>query len=121
MTLYSGSFFVLVCFLGVYVGLCRCGVLVLGLNSRSLRHGHITVSTVGVIGNMHKLTADMPNISLALSLHAPTQEIREIIVPTAKAHPLPRLLEALDRHLANCKKKSSNAATVQKKNILKRS
>lgn len=75
----------------------------------SLKHGRITVSTVGVIANMHKLTRDMPNISLALSLHAPTQEIREIIVPTAKAHPLPDLLHALDQHLAQCKTKTKGA------------
>ena len=58
---------------------------------------------------MKKLTQDMPNVSLALSLHGPTQAVREIIVPSAKAHPLPELLEALDRHLGNCKKKTSGA------------
>jgi len=42
-----------------------------------------------------------------------SQAIREIIVPTAKAHPLPQLLEALDRHLANCKKKSNSPSTVK--------
>mmetsp|Transcript_6997 Transcript_6997/g.12992 ORF Transcript_6997/g.12992 Transcript_6997/m.12992 type:complete len:379 (-) Transcript_6997:90-1226(-) len=78
----------------------------------SLRHGHITVSTVGVISNMRKLTRDMPNVSLALSLHGPTQAVREVIVPTAKAHPLPDLLQALDQHLKACKKKTSAGAVA---------
>ena len=45
----------------------------------------ITVSTVGVIPRMRTLTRDAPGTCLALSLHAPTQELRQKIVPTAKA------------------------------------
>lgn len=37
---------------------------------------------------------------LALSLHAPTQELRSEIVPTSKAFPLDKLMEAIDDHLA---------------------
>ena len=32
-----------------------------------------------------------------------------MIVPTARAHPLPALMAALDNHLAGCKKKSAGA------------
>jgi adenine C2-methylase RlmN of 23S rRNA A2503 and tRNA A37 len=63
---------------------------------------HITVSTVGVVENIEKLTKDLPGVSLALSLHAATQKKRESIVPTAKAWPLDKLMNAMDRHFRAC-------------------
>jgi adenine C2-methylase RlmN of 23S rRNA A2503 and tRNA A37 len=41
------------------------------------------------------MATDMPGVSLALSLHAPTQELRKQIVPSARAYPLPKLLQAV--------------------------
>jgi sorting nexin-8 len=41
-----------------------------------LRKSHVTVSTVGVLPYMRKLIADAPWVNLALSLHAPTQDLR---------------------------------------------
>lgn len=37
--------------------------------------------------------AVLQGISLALSLHAPTQELRSTIVPSARAYPLDKLME----------------------------
>ncbi|KAJ3193979.1 sorting nexin, partial [Irineochytrium annulatum] len=54
----------------------------------------ITVSTVGVVPRIRDLMRDVPQIGLALSLHAPTQELRVQIVPTAKAWPLDRIMQA---------------------------
>lgn len=67
----------------------------LGLSPRQ-----ITVSTVGVVNNMYRLTEELPTVSLALSLHAPTQEIRLQIVPAAAGHPLDKLMAAVDHHIA---------------------
>lgn len=50
----------------------------------NLSSHRISLSTVGVIPRLKQLQQDAPDISLALSLHAPTQEIREKIVPTAR-------------------------------------
>ena len=61
----------------------------------------ITVSTVGVIPRMRTLTRDAPGTCLALSLHAPTQELRQKIVPTAKAYKLDDLMVVLDEYLAS--------------------
>jgi len=61
----------------------------------------ITVSTVGVIPRMRTLTRDAPGTCLALSLHAPTQELRQKIVPTAKAYKLDDLMTVLDEYLAS--------------------
>jgi len=51
-----------------------------GMNDQrlfNLKRIQITVSTVGVVGRIKDLAADFPGISLALSLHAPTQETRK--------------------------------------------
>lgn len=64
---------------------------VFGLSKR-----HITVSTVGVIPRIRSMAQDMPGVSLALSLHAPNQELRKQIVPSARAYPLHKLLKAIE-------------------------
>lgn len=64
-----------------------------------MRQERVTVSTVGVIPNMKKLTKDLPCVSLALSLHAPNQKMRTAIVPAAKSYPIRGLIDALDSHL----------------------
>ncbi|KAG2529864.1 hypothetical protein JM18_002642 [Phytophthora kernoviae] len=61
---------------------------------------HITLSTVGVIHRIRQLTRDAPLVRLALSLHAPTQEMRSEIVPTSTAYPLDKLMAAIDDHLS---------------------
>ena len=76
---------------------------VLGLtdsNLFGLGRGHVTVSTVGVVPYIKRLTSELPGVPLALSLHAPNQALREQIVPVAsKAWPLPKLIAALDAHI----------------------
>lgn len=59
----------------------------------------VTVSTVGVVPRMRDFIRDLPNIHLALSLHAPTQEARLEIVPAAKAFPLHVLMGAVQEYL----------------------
>lgn len=61
---------------------------------------HICVSTVGVVPRMKQLLKDVPGISLAVSLHAPTQEMRLKIVPTAKAWTIDKIMLAMDEYLA---------------------
>jgi adenine C2-methylase RlmN of 23S rRNA A2503 and tRNA A37 len=48
---------------------------------------------------------EAPYVNLALSLHAPNQELRQKIVPSAQAFPLPKLMAALDDHLASVQRK----------------
>lgn len=55
----------------------------------------ITVSTVGIVPGIMAM-ADMPEqYRLAVSLHAPTHELRQELIPVEKKYPLPRLIEAL--------------------------
>ena len=57
----------------------------------SLAPRHVTVSTVGVVSAMRRLTDDLGKVNLALSLHAPNQEVRLRIVPAAQAHRLEKV------------------------------
>lgn len=65
----------------------------------NLAHGRVTVSTVGLISQIRRLTLELPEVSLALSLHAPNQNARAAIVPTATRYPIEKLVEALDDHM----------------------
>src|SRR5687768_5708260 len=57
----------------------------------------ITVSTVGVVPGILAM-AEMPEqYRLAVSLHAPTHELRQKLIPLEKKYPLPQLLDALRR------------------------
>lgn len=71
----------------------------------ALRRSAVTVSTVGVIPRMLQMIDDLPGVSLALSLHAPTQELRTTIVPSAKAYPLDRLMAAVDKYQMQTRQK----------------
>jgi sorting nexin-8 len=64
-----------------------------------LAHGHVTVSTVGITPKIRQLSKELPFVNLALSLHAPNQEMRSKIVPAAKAYKIEGLIEALDDHM----------------------
>lgn len=72
----------------------------------------VTVSTVGVVENMYRLMQDCPSVNLALSLHAPSQEIRERIVPTAKAWPMEKLMAAVDYYNNNQKFKGRKKGRI---------
>ena len=59
----------------------------------------ITLSTCGVVPQVYKLADEDIPITLAISLHAPTQEKREEILPIAKKYKLHELLKACDYYV----------------------
>ncbi|KAJ6815886.1 uncharacterized protein M6B38_418600 [Iris pallida] len=65
----------------------------------------VTVSTVGIIHAINKIHEDLPNVNLAVSLHAPDQEIRCQIMPAARAFPLGKLMDALQLYQKNSQQK----------------
>ena len=65
----------------------------------SLGKRHITISTCGVIPWIEKLVKDNIDVKLAISLHAPNQELRNKIMPIAKAYPLDELMVAIDKYV----------------------
>jgi 23S rRNA (adenine2503-C2)-methyltransferase len=53
----------------------------------------VTVSTSGLVPQMYRI-ADETNVALAVSLHAPNDELRSEIVPINRRHPIKDLLAA---------------------------
>ncbi len=64
-----------------------------------LSRRRVTVSTSGIVPHIDKL-ADDCNVSLAVSLHAPEDRLRDELVPVNKLHPIERLLDACWRYAA---------------------
>lgn len=58
----------------------------------------VTVSTAGVVPGIRKLTADS-DIALAISLHAPTDELRNELVPVNRKYPIAELIDACRDYL----------------------
>ena len=65
-----------------------------------LSRRRLTVSTSGVVPMIDRLAADCP-VALAVSLHAPTDELRDALVPLNRKYPLAELLAACTRYLAH--------------------
>lgn len=64
-----------------------------------LSRKRVTVSTSGILKPLLEFIDDNLPVSLAFSLHAPTQELREQLIPVmAKVNPLDKLMAALDTY-----------------------
>jgi len=61
---------------------------------------HISLSTCGLVPKIDELAKRKLQISLAISLHGPNDEIRGKIMPVNKAYPIDVLLEACRRYYA---------------------
>ena len=55
---------------------------------------HISLSTCGLVPKIRQLAEKKLQLTLSVSLHAPTDEIRNTIMPVNKAYPTEELLEA---------------------------
>ncbi|MBX2825052.1 MAG: 23S rRNA (adenine(2503)-C(2))-methyltransferase RlmN [Gammaproteobacteria bacterium] len=73
--------------------------LAYGLSKR-----RVTVSTSGIVPAMDRLTAAL-DVSLAVSLHAPTDELRDELVPINRKYPLSELMAACRRYVDGDRKK----------------
>ena len=63
-----------------------------------LSRRRVTLSTSGIVPVMDKLKEDCP-VALAVSLHAPNDALRDILVPINKKHPIKELMAACNRYL----------------------
>ena len=67
----------------------------LGLSAR-----HITMSTVGVVPGIKRMAEEQLPVSLAVSLHAATDELRTELVPLNKRYPIDTLADACANYVA---------------------
>jgi len=61
---------------------------------KNIGQRHITISTCGLIPQIYALAEKQLQINLAISLHAPNDEVRQELMPVAKANPLHELIKA---------------------------
>lgn len=60
---------------------------------------HITVSTSGLVDKIYEFTDTKLPVNLAISLHAPNDELRTRIMKINRAFPLEKLMQAVDYYL----------------------
>ncbi|HEY3308786.1 MAG TPA: 23S rRNA (adenine(2503)-C(2))-methyltransferase RlmN [Desulfuromonadaceae bacterium] len=63
-------------------------------NGLQLSNRRVTVSTCGLVPEMERLGREIPNVNLAVSLNATTDELRNRIMPVNRRYPLKELLRA---------------------------
>ena len=61
---------------------------------------HMTVSTVGLVPAIRRLSQEQLQINLAISLHAPTDELRSRTMPVNHKYPIKELLTACQDYIA---------------------
>lgn len=66
---------------------------------------HMTVSTCGIPEGIRKFAKEPFQVNLAISLHAPNDELRSSIMPINRAYPLKALMSAMNEyfHISNRK------------------
>lgn len=70
---------------------------------------HITVSTSGLAHKIYDFADEDIKVNLALSLHAPNNEIRSSIMKINKAFPIEKLMDAIDYYI----KKTNRRVTIE--------
>lgn len=70
---------------------------------------HITVSTCGLVPKIYEFSNLNLQVNLAISLHAPTDEIRNSIMPVNKVYSIEVLIEAIRDYIA----KTNRRVTIE--------
>lgn len=72
--------------------------LMLDDHAYGLSKRRVTLSTSGIVPALDKL-AEVSEVSLAVSLHAPTDELRDELVPINRKYPIRELMDACKRYV----------------------
>jgi 23S rRNA (adenine2503-C2)-methyltransferase len=73
---------------------------------------HITVSTSGVVPGIRRLTALGPQFTLAVSLHAARNALRDVLVPLNRRWPVEEVVEAAHEHAIATGRRVTYEATM---------
>lgn len=77
-----------------YDNLIRFIRILTGESGLNISQRNVTVSTCGIVPGIRKLAEEDLQITLALSLHAPNDEVRKTLMPIARRYPLSEVLDA---------------------------
>ncbi|HKU67064.1 MAG TPA: 23S rRNA (adenine(2503)-C(2))-methyltransferase RlmN [Candidatus Baltobacteraceae bacterium] len=70
-----------------------------------LGHRHITISTVGLVDKIDRFSDEGIQVNLAISLHAPSDDVRSGIMPVNRKFSMDELLAACDRYIEKTNRK----------------
>lgn len=70
---------------------------------------HITISTCGIVPKIDEFASEEGQVNLAISLHAPNDEIRKKIMPINKLYPIKELIKSVKRYI----KKTNRRVTFE--------
>lgn len=73
--------------------------LLLDDNAWGLSKRRVTLSTAGVVPALERL-ADVADVALAVSLHAPDDALRDVLVPINRKYPIAKLLDACRHYVS---------------------
>ncbi|MFN8453750.1 MAG: 23S rRNA (adenine(2503)-C(2))-methyltransferase RlmN [Anaerolineae bacterium] len=66
---------------------------------------HMTLSTVGLVPAIRRMSKEPEQVGLAVSLHAPSDELRDTIVPVNQRYPLAMLMQAVRDYIATTRRR----------------
>ena len=76
-------------------------------NGMNISMRHISLSTCGLVPKIDELAKRKLQLTLSVSLHAPSDEVRNTIMPVNKAYPTEELLAACRRYYATTNRRIS--------------
>ncbi|MDD3032559.1 MAG: 23S rRNA (adenine(2503)-C(2))-methyltransferase RlmN [Candidatus Pacebacteria bacterium] len=74
-------------------------------NAFNIGARHISISTVGIIEGIEKLSNENLQVNLAISIHAPNNILRSRIMPISKKYSLENILKAVDKYIEKTNRK----------------
>ncbi|MBQ6662011.1 MAG: 23S rRNA (adenine(2503)-C(2))-methyltransferase RlmN [Firmicutes bacterium] len=81
-----------------YAELARFLTIVHEKEGLNLSRRNITVSTCGLVPGIERFGKEFPQVNLAISLHAPSDEIRQTMMPVNRRYPLAEVVAAAKKH-----------------------
>ena len=86
--------------------------LMLDDNAYGLSKRRVTLSTSGIVPKMYDLARDI-DVALAISLHAPNDELRDELVPINKKYPLSELIKAAKAYVYDENPRHKKHVTIE--------
>lgn len=79
---------------------------------RDLSRRAITISTCGLVPMIEKMANELPQVNLAVSLHAPNDKLRSEIMPITKKYDIHSIIDAVKYHFEKTKRRSTFEYTL---------
>ena len=83
-------------------------------NSFALSPSRLSISTVGLVPGIERLTQEFPQINLTYSLHSPFDDQRSHLMPVNQTYPLRTVFSALNEYIKSTKNRVFVAYTLLK-------